>query len=102
MTTNAVYINYNGTFHKAENPVLSHKNRAFCFGDAVFETMFAYQEKVYFFSDHFERLQKSMKLLKMSIPDNFSEVFFHEEILKLMRKNRFYKGVRVRLTIFRN
>lgn len=101
MNDKAGYIIYNGNFVKAENPVLSHRNRAFCFGDALFETMFAYQDKVRFFPEHFQRLCSGLRIFKMNLPNNFDAAYFHQEIIRLMKKNRLYKGVRVRLTVFR-
>ncbi|MBI5217655.1 MAG: aminotransferase class IV family protein [Bacteroidia bacterium] len=102
MSNEAKYISLNGNFYLAGNPVLSHKNRAFCYSDALFETMRAYQEKVQFFPEHYQRLSGGMDMLKMNIPVAFTQNRIHDEITGLLKKNRIYKGARVRLTVFRN
>lgn len=96
------YIELNGKYHLADEPIFNCSNRAFLYGDALFETMVSFNGKIPFIHDHIERLVKSMDLLKMNIPVRFNEDYFQMQISKLFTKNRFYKGNRIRITVFRN
>jgi len=96
------HINLNGVFYDSESPVLSHLNRGFLYGDALFETMHANGTHIQFFEDHVERLMDGMKMLKMIIPEEFITKSIEKQIVKLLRKNRHLKGARIRLTVFRN
>lgn len=96
------FILYNGEYHFKDEFGLSYKNRAFCYGDALFETMHANGTEIQFFSDHITRLMYGMDILKMEIPSVIETGHIEKEIIKLLHKNKLYQGVRIRLTVFRN
>lgn len=96
------FILFNGNYHRKEDFGLSYKNRAFCYGDALFETMHANGTQIQFFADHMMRLRFGMKNLGMEIPLNIENNSLEKEIIKLFHKNKLYQGVRIRLTVFRN
>ncbi len=86
----------------AGEPSLMHGNRAFCYGDALFETIHGNGTRLQFFKDHHSRLQRGMEILGMdknSLPEPGS---IESAIVRLLNKNHLYNGVRVRLTVFRN
>ncbi len=96
-------ILYNGKYISEEQAEFYTENRAFLYGDSIFETMFVSTGKIHFFEEHMNRLIHGMKVLKYIIPDNFT-VFkkkLEDEILQLMFKNKLFKSARVRLTVFR-
>ncbi len=47
-------------------------NRAFQYGDGLFETIIFRNGRIRFLPDHFDRLQKGVKALKMTLPETFS------------------------------
>jgi branched-subunit amino acid aminotransferase/4-amino-4-deoxychorismate lyase len=96
------YINLNGQILSAEEPNIYHTNRAFCYGDSLFETIHANGVNLHFFEDHYSRLTQGMKTLKMSQPLLFSQKYLEEEITGLIKRNRYFTGNRIRLTVFRN
>ena len=96
----SIYLN--GSYFNADQPVLRSKNRAFLYGDALFETMLSSNGAIPFLNDHVERLQRSMEILKMRIPFNFNTSFFENETGRLLRRNKFFKWSRIRITVFRN
>ena len=96
------FILFNGKYHLKDEFGLSYKNRAFCYGDGLFETMHANGTEIQFFKDHLTRLKYGMKILKMEIPTIIETGFIEKEIIKLLHKNKLYQGVRIRLSIFRN
>ena len=97
-----IYIVLNGKYLKNSEAILSFSNRSFRYGDALFETMHANGRVVQFLEKHFERLISGMEKLKMNIPENFSVKYFEETIASLLARNKFFKGAKIRLTVFRN
>jgi branched-subunit amino acid aminotransferase/4-amino-4-deoxychorismate lyase len=97
-----LFINLNGTLHQEFEPVILSNNRAFRYGDGLFETIRIVGGKIRFLDKHLARLLSSMDLLKMQVPDFFNASFFEEKIGELLVKNKITEGGRVRLTIFRN
>jgi branched-chain amino acid aminotransferase len=96
------FILYNGEYHSKDEFGISYKNRAFCYGDALFETMHANGSEIQFFDDHLVRLMFGMQVLKMDVPTVIESGFIKKEIIKLLHKNKLYQGVRIRLSVFRN
>ncbi|MBC7440578.1 MAG: aminotransferase class IV [Flavobacterium sp.] len=94
-------VNFNGEI-VGENVNLSINNRAFLYGDGVFETMKIVNYKILFFEDHYFRLMASMRILRMEIPMTFTMEYLENEILNLSRINNFQGAARVRFTVFRN
>jgi len=100
---NKHFLSYNGNIIEEDELRIGADNRAFQYGDGIFETMYASGNKVQFFYDHLERLIKSMKILKMEVPVKFTvdTMGLQKDISKLLVKNKFYKGARVRMSVFR-
>lgn len=96
------YICINGEFLKSDQPVFDTDNRAFHYGDALFETIHANGTKPQFLELHIQRLIRGMKILKMNIPDNFRHEYFERLITNILNKNRQLQGARIRITVFRN
>lgn len=94
-------INFNGNTINSESNILKD-NRAFLYGDAVFETMKIIDSRILFLEDHYFRLMSSMRIIRMEIPMNFTMEFFQDEILSLAKKNSCENAGRVRFTVFRN
>jgi len=93
-------INLNGNLVEADS-VLMH-NRAFLYGDAVFETLKLVNGKVLFMEDHYFRLMASMRIIRMQIPMNFTLEYLEEQIIQLAERNSCSASCRVRLTVYRN
>ena len=96
------FADLNGEFLNASEPILRINNRAFQYGDGLFETILFQDKKFLFLDDHIERLLRGMKLLKMEIPKKFSPAYFRKEIKKLLVKNSIKTNARIRLQVFRN
>ena len=84
-----------------DEKVFTVKNRAFRYGDALFETIRVIDGQPRYLEDHFIRLKKGMAVLKMHSA-NISFNDLKEQIVKLIEKNHIKKGGRVRLTVFRS
>ena len=94
-------INYNGEL-LSSNTTLSNSNRAFLYGDGVFETLKIVNSKMLFIEDHYFRLMASMRIVRMQIPDNFTLEYFEEQVLNLAKATNNQNSARVRMTFFRN
>jgi branched-chain amino acid aminotransferase len=94
-------INFNGNI-AAENDNVLTQNRAFLYGDGVFETLKIVNNKILFLEDHYFRLMASMRVVRMEIPMNFTMEFFEEEVLKLVQEKGISASARARITVFRN
>lgn len=95
------YICLNGIKIKADEPVLKTTNRAFRYGDAIFETIRCIQQQALFIEDHYKRLLNAMAQLKMHCHTLPPIDLFKSQIASLISKNKIYGDARVRLTIFR-
>ena len=93
-------INLNGDSIVQEN-VLT-QNRAFLYGDAVFETVKIVKGKILFLEDHYFRLMASMRILRMEIPMDFTMEFFEDQVLSTASNNGFEQSARARITVYRN
>ncbi|WP_163407636.1 aminotransferase class IV [Flavobacterium ajazii] len=94
-------INFNGNI-VAQNDNLLTQNRAFLYGDGVFETLKISNGKILFLEDHYFRLMASMRVVRMEIPMNFTMEYFEEEVLKLVKEIGISDSARARITVFRN
>ena len=96
------HIILNGEILPETLPSLHHNNRAFCYGDALFETMHAFGTEIQFANDHFQRLFNGLQVLKMEFTDELLPQKILREITRLLNRDKLFGGVRIRLTVFRN
>jgi aminodeoxychorismate lyase len=91
-------INLNGSLFEDKDPILTAQNRAFRYGDGLFESIRVFNGKMPFYNHHFERILRGMKALKMNIPSYFNPHYIKNEMSKTLEKQ---PNSRVRLTVFR-
>ena len=94
-------LNYNGNLVAFDDVKITPNNRAFKYGDSIFETIKVVNGKLVFWEDHYFRLMASMRMLRMKIPMNFTLEFLEEEILKTVSNNDIKKNIRARLSVTR-
>lgn len=94
-------VNYNGKI--TENTAISmEENRAFLYGDAVFETLKTLDGKILFAEDHYFRLMASMRILRMEIPVVFTQEYLEEQVKSLLSAmDNAHASYRVRITCYR-
>jgi branched-chain amino acid aminotransferase len=93
-------VNFNGNMIDESKAMLNFNNRAFNYGDGLFETIKIANSQICFLEDHYFRLMASMRMLRMEIPLNFTMEFFESELLKTVEQNNL-ENARVRWTVFR-
>jgi len=94
-------VNFNGTIVPSSENILA-ENRAFLYGDGVFETVKILDGKVLFLEDHYFRLMSGMRIVRMKIPMNFTMEFFESQLLETAAANNCLDSGRVRITVYRN
>lgn len=97
-----LYINLNGEFFLANAPVLHATNRAFRYGDSVFESIRIINREPVFINEHFERLKNSMHILGFEASAQFTYRHLAEQMAALIERNNIKEGGKIRLTVFRN
>jgi branched-chain amino acid aminotransferase len=93
-------VNFNGTLVEPSLNLFNSNNRAFKYGDALFETLKIKNSKILFLEDHYFRLMASMRMLRMEIPMMFTLEFFEAEIRKTFETLETWDA-RIRITVFR-
>lgn len=94
-------LNFNGNLISQDSFFLSSNNRAFKYGDAIFETLKINNSSIVFWEDHYFRLMASMRMLRMEIPMGFTLEFLENQILKTVSANSDINQIRVRLSVYR-
>ncbi len=95
------YLVYDGVLVSPEVPLLHSTNRAFRYGDGLFETIRVHKGVPLHWEAHYQRLLKGMAVLKMASASFPSRQKVHDSIIDLVVKNRIFADARVRLTVFR-
>jgi branched-chain amino acid aminotransferase len=92
-------INFNGDL--LQEDALPGYNRAFLFGDGVFETIRVASGRILFLEDHYFRLMSAMRIVRMEIPMAFTMEYIESQVMSLVSSQNF-ENARVRMTVFRN
>ena len=95
------WLNLNGNYVEEKTPVIRADNRAFRYGDGLFETMKVVVGSIRLRDLHFERLFKGMETLQIMLQGFINADLFEEQIGKTILKNRISGPARVRLTVYR-
>jgi branched-chain amino acid aminotransferase len=96
------YCIYNGHVISLYEPAISFSNRAFRYGDSLFESIRYTNGKIMFLSDHVKRIKLSMTTLRMNVPAEFTTGNIEQLIIHLLEQNNIKQDARIRLTVFRN
>lgn len=93
-------ISINGSIQK-DSQISIEYNRGFLYGDALFDTMIYSKGSFIFLESHYFRLLASMRQLRMEIPNFFTQDYWQDQLLKVIKANDLQE-VRVRTTVFRD
>src|SRR5258708_26518830 len=95
------FINLNGEMLPADTKLITVNNRAFKYGDGLFESMRMMKGQLKFADLHADRLQRGMKALKIEEYSQMDSWFLKEKADELSRRNKSRNG-RLRLTVYRD
>ncbi|MGQ1890286.1 aminotransferase class IV [Thermophagus sp. OGC60D27] len=99
--SNKKYLILNGHQYETGKALFSSNNRAFRYGDGLFETIRCHKTEPLFFDDHYARLLRGMATLKISVSGLPSMEIFKTNIERLIVRNRIFYDARVRISVFR-
>lgn len=91
-------LNLNGKIINADQAIFTADNRAFKYGDSLFETIRIFNGKIPFLNYHLSRLEKGMDILGM----NNSNDFFNHILFEINQLSQAKGNWKIRLTVFRN
>lgn len=80
---------------------ISINNRAFRYGDGLFESMYFTYGKIQSVDKHWNRLEAGMKLLKMDFHPKLNKEDLIKQTIELAKSNKIYGAARLRLQVFR-
>ena len=95
------YIIYNDDLIAENNFIINPSNRAFCYGDGLFETLILKNGKLLFLEDHINRLSEGLQLLDIELPKIVSAEALLEKTILLAHKNNLSSNARVKLQVWR-
>ena len=96
------FVCFNGEFIRHAEINLSANNRAFKYGDGVFETIRIKNKEPLFYTEHIKRLAFALELLKIEFTVEFLKETLKQNIIRLLNANKFFVGARIRVTIYRD
>ena len=77
----------NGEFIPKEEVRVSPFDRGFLFGDSVYEVIPSYNNKLFLFDQHLERLRNSLSIVNIPVPESLEDL--HPLMMELLKKNQF-------------
>ncbi|MBI2257420.1 MAG: aminotransferase class IV [Flavobacteriia bacterium] len=95
------FVNNNGFIVPNEGATIQTGNRSYLYGDGLFESIRIINGKAINLNNHYQRLMKGAKALKMSIPAHFTVDFFDYKIKELIHKSEIKKGGKCKISIDR-
>ena len=96
-----LFINFNGEIYPADSKLIAVNNRAFRYGDGLFETMCIANGQLKFVHLHADRLQRGMEALKIE-GHILMDTWFLKNISEDIAVRNKAKHGRLRLTVFRD
>ena len=93
---------HNNNLLPESHPNISANNRAFHYGDSLFESIRVCRGKAMFLPTHIFRLKEGMKLLQYDDNESLSAQNIEQQIQRLLTVNNIEQGGRMRLTVYRN
>ncbi|MCO6357494.1 hypothetical protein GBO34_00240 [Roseivirga pacifica] len=89
------------TFDTSAVP-LDLANRAFCYGDGLFETIVTGPERFNLIDFHLARLQRACHVLNIKFPRELKATFIEASIKQLQAENELSQTVRTKIMLWRN
>jgi len=93
--------NLDGKLHAADERTIHPDNRAFRYGEGLFETIRLHKGIMPLFDLHWERLTRSLPALYFELPVHFTKEYLKNELLQLAKRNQALDAARMRVMIFK-
>ncbi len=102
MTNTATHIIFNGELYRSDDKLFECSNRAFSYGDGLFETMLSYSTTVEHLDRHLDRLYRGMEVIGLIPHEKLSKSLLERDIQRLLNRDKLFGTIRIRLTAFRD
>lgn len=99
--SSAHVFSYNGELIDINERIFGIDNRAFRYGDGIFESLRIIGGKLPLWHKHYERMVKGCALLKLKMPAALTDEALLAEVMKVMKANNLEDNGRVRISVFR-
>jgi branched-chain amino acid aminotransferase len=96
------YVNNNGKILENSGPTIYSGNRAFLYGDGVFESVRIINSAPINLENHVKRMLEGALKIKMRPPSFFDVNFFEQKIVELIEKSEITGGGRCRISLDRS
>ncbi|MBN2742336.1 MAG: aminotransferase class IV family protein [Marinilabiliaceae bacterium] len=99
--SNTNYCCFDGHLIPVDSVKITTANRAFRYGDSVFETIRCFGNRPFALGEHYSRIKRAMQATGME-PDSLPTCdVLEKKIESLINRNRYFISSRVRLMVFR-
>jgi 4-amino-4-deoxychorismate lyase len=95
------YLIYNDQLISENDFRINPYNRAFSYGDGLFETMILREGKILFIDDHLKRLTEGLQQLDLHLPVSLNKDSITGKAVLLASKNNLHQNARIKLQIWR-
>jgi branched-subunit amino acid aminotransferase/4-amino-4-deoxychorismate lyase len=95
------HVILNGELCEADKPVITLDNRAFHYGDGLFETIRVVNGRPCFLDAHWARLLEGLKVLRIEQPEKLDRTSLERYLTQLVERCELPNG-RARLTVYRD
>ena len=97
-----MFLVYNSDVLAETDFRISANDRAFQYGDGLFETIRYERNTVWFWPDHYARLMAAARALHLTLPDDTTNESLNHLIVKLLKANRLItQTARIKIQIWR-
>jgi branched-chain amino acid aminotransferase len=95
------YVIINGELREGDKPVITLDNRAFHYGDGIFESIRVVRGVPCFLDAHWARLTEGMKVMRIQHPAKLDRASMERYLIQLVARCGLQNG-RARLTVYRD
>lgn len=93
---------FNSRIIESSDYLIKTDNRAFCYGDGLFETIVTGDRRINLIEKHLSRLQRGCQIMGMEFPSDLDEYSLEKKVLELGEENKIKGNIRAKLTLWRN
>ena len=93
---------FNSRTINTTDPLLKVTNRAFCYGDGLFETIVTGPGRINLLEKHFQRLEEGAEVLRLIFPNDLSLEKLQNWIEELRVSNKITRDYRIRIHLWRD
>ena len=93
---------FNSRIINSSDSIIQTDNRAFCYGDGLFETIVTGDRRINLIEKHLGRLQRGCQVMGIEFPPNLAHISIEKEINELREVNQIEGDTRAKLLLWRN